>query len=114
MTHRVSCSEILFKQKLQRHLLRVSTYQSTQYFVLMWSDPRGWTASPTMQRTRFVTLRVSRREPGKRVSVRMRCIYVVVCGGKMAALGDTSAPGVNGLIQQFTAITGKFNVLFAL
>ncbi|XP_020499348.2 UBX domain-containing protein 7 isoform X2 [Labrus bergylta] len=36
----------------------------------------------------------------------MRHIYVVVCGGKMAALGDTSAPGVNGLIQQFTAITG--------
>ncbi|KAM6989566.1 UBX domain-containing protein 7 [Tautogolabrus adspersus] len=36
----------------------------------------------------------------------MRQIYVVVCGGKMAALGDTSAPGVNGLIQQFTAITG--------
>nr|XP_057923144.1 UBX domain-containing protein 7 isoform X1 [Doryrhamphus excisus] len=36
----------------------------------------------------------------------MRGIYVVVCGGKMAALGDTSAPGVNGLIQQFTAITG--------
>ncbi|XP_061588272.1 UBX domain-containing protein 7 [Cololabis saira] len=36
----------------------------------------------------------------------MRYIYVVVCGGKMAALGDTSAPGVNGLIQQFTAITG--------
>ncbi|KAM9844750.1 UBX domain-containing protein 7 [Aulostomus maculatus] len=36
----------------------------------------------------------------------MRLIYVVVCGGKMAALGDTSAPGVNGLIQQFTAITG--------
>ncbi|KAM7400640.1 hypothetical protein PAMA_005029 [Pampus argenteus] len=26
----------------------------------------------------------------------------------MAALGDTSAPGVNGLIQQFTAITGHF------
>ncbi|KAM3603655.1 uncharacterized protein V6R79_000202 [Siganus canaliculatus] len=36
----------------------------------------------------------------------MRHIYVVVCGGKMAALGDSSAPGVNGLIQQFTAITG--------
>ncbi|KAL3055167.1 hypothetical protein OYC64_017967 [Pagothenia borchgrevinki] len=36
----------------------------------------------------------------------MRHIYVVVCGGKMAALGNTSAPGVNGLIQQFTAITG--------
>ncbi|XP_031150160.1 UBX domain-containing protein 7 [Sander lucioperca] len=36
----------------------------------------------------------------------MRDIYVVVCGGKMAALGDTSAPGVNGLIQQFTSITG--------
>ncbi|XP_070701828.1 UBX domain-containing protein 7 [Pempheris klunzingeri] len=36
----------------------------------------------------------------------MRHIYVVVCGGKMAALGDTSAPGANGLIQQFTAITG--------
>ncbi|XP_051944041.1 UBX domain-containing protein 7 [Hippocampus zosterae] len=36
----------------------------------------------------------------------MRVIYVVVCGGKMAALGDTSAPGLNGLIQQFTAITG--------
>ncbi|XP_061776369.1 UBX domain-containing protein 7 [Nerophis ophidion] len=36
----------------------------------------------------------------------MRDINVVVCGGKMAALGDTSAPGVNGLIQQFTAITG--------
>ncbi|KAM6918763.1 UBX domain-containing protein 7 [Xenentodon cancila] len=36
----------------------------------------------------------------------MRHIYVVVCGGKMAALGDASAPGVNGLIQQFTAITG--------
>ncbi|XP_056276953.1 UBX domain-containing protein 7 isoform X1 [Pseudoliparis swirei] len=36
----------------------------------------------------------------------MRDIYVVVCGGKMAALGDTSAPEVNGLIQQFTAITG--------
>ncbi|XP_071781226.1 UBX domain-containing protein 7 [Centroberyx gerrardi] len=36
----------------------------------------------------------------------MRSICVVVCGGKMAALGDASAPGVNGLIQQFTAITG--------
>uniref|UniRef100_A0A3P9KUP9 UBX domain protein 7 n=1 Tax=Oryzias latipes TaxID=8090 RepID=A0A3P9KUP9_ORYLA len=36
----------------------------------------------------------------------MRHMCVVVCGGKMAALGDTSAPGVNGLIQQFTAITG--------
>ncbi|XP_072297577.1 UBX domain-containing protein 7 [Eucyclogobius newberryi] len=36
----------------------------------------------------------------------MRHIYVVVCGGKMAALGDNSAPGMNGLIQQFTAITG--------
>ncbi|XP_019959447.1 UBX domain-containing protein 7 [Paralichthys olivaceus] len=36
----------------------------------------------------------------------MRHIYVVVCGGKMAALGDASAPGMNGLIQQFTAITG--------
>ncbi|KAM8838544.1 UBX domain-containing protein 7 isoform 1-T1 [Synchiropus picturatus] len=36
----------------------------------------------------------------------MRQFYVVVCGGKMAALGDTSATGVNGLIQQFTAITG--------
>lgn len=44
---------------------------------------------------------------GKRTGLRMRHIYVVVCGGKMAALGDTSAPGVNGLIQQFTAITGK-------
>lgn len=48
---------------------------------------------------------------GKRTSSRMRHIYVVVCGGKMAALGDTSAPGANGLIQQFTAITGKNNLL---
>ncbi|XP_028833491.1 UBX domain-containing protein 7 [Denticeps clupeoides] len=31
---------------------------------------------------------------------------VVVGGGKMATLGDASAPGLNGLIQQFTAITG--------
>lgn len=37
----------------------------------------------------------------------MRHIFVVVCGGKMAAHGDSSALGVNGLIQQFTAITGK-------
>lgn len=44
----------------------------------------------------------------------MRHIYVVVCGGKMAALGDTSAPGVNGLIQQFTAITGKNSILFGV
>ncbi|XP_077472248.1 UBX domain-containing protein 7 isoform X1 [Stigmatopora argus] len=36
----------------------------------------------------------------------MRDVYVVVCGGKMAALGDTSTLAVNGLIQQFTAITG--------
>ncbi|XP_068605123.1 UBX domain-containing protein 7 [Brachionichthys hirsutus] len=36
----------------------------------------------------------------------MRQVHVVVCGGKMAALGDTSALGVNGLIQQFTSITG--------
>uniref|UniRef100_A0A8C1FXV2 UBX domain-containing protein n=1 Tax=Cyprinus carpio TaxID=7962 RepID=A0A8C1FXV2_CYPCA len=34
------------------------------------------------------------------------CSRVVVSGGKMATLGDASAPGVNGLIQQFTAITG--------
>ncbi|CAB1326048.1 unnamed protein product [Coregonus sp. 'balchen'] len=33
-------------------------------------------------------------------------ICVVVGGGKMAALGDASTPGVNGLIQQFTSITG--------
>lgn len=39
--------------------------------------------------------------------LRTRHIYVVVCGGKMAALGDTTALGVNGLIRQFTAITGK-------
>lgn len=51
------------------------------------------------------------REGGKRTALRMRHIYVVVCGGKMAALGDTSAPGVNGLIQQFTAITGKNSIL---
>lgn len=52
----------------------------------------------------------------KKVNIRMRQIYVVVCGGKMAALGDTSALGVNGLIQQFTAITGKriFSSGFAL
>ncbi|XP_006637961.2 UBX domain-containing protein 7 [Lepisosteus oculatus] len=31
---------------------------------------------------------------------------VVISGGKMAALGDASTPGLNGLIQQFTAITG--------
>lgn len=43
---------------------------------------------------------------GKSV-LRTRHIYVVVCGGKMAALGDTTALGVNGLIRQFTAITGK-------
>lgn len=56
---------------------------------------------------------VSRRaRQGKKGRQRMRHIYVVVCGGKMAALGDTSAPGVNGLIQQFTAITGKNNLLF--
>uniref|UniRef100_H2SJL4 UBX domain protein 7 n=2 Tax=Takifugu rubripes TaxID=31033 RepID=H2SJL4_TAKRU len=42
---------------------------------------------------------------GKSV-LRTRHIYVVVCGGKMAALGDTTALGVNGLIRQFTAITG--------
>lgn len=36
------------------------------------------------------------------------CSRVVVSGGKMATLGDASAPGVNGLIQQFTAITGKY------
>lgn len=28
----------------------------------------------------------------------------------MAALGDASTPGVNGLIQQFTAITGNENI----
>lgn len=49
----------------------------------------------------------ARAAQGKRSAVRMRVIYVVVCGGKMAALGDTTALGVNGLIQQFTAITGK-------
>lgn len=37
------------------------------------------------------------------------CSRVVVSGGKMATLGDASAPGVNGLIQQFTAITGKYS-----
>lgn len=36
---------------------------------------------------------------------------VVVGGGKMATLGDASAPGLNGLIQQFTAITGKYSIL---
>lgn len=51
---------------------------------------------------------------GKITTLRMRLIYVVVCGGKMAALGDTSAPGVNGLIQQFTAITGKNNILISV
>ncbi|TST47711.1 UBX domain-containing protein 7 [Bagarius yarrelli] len=36
----------------------------------------------------------------------MRIVVVVDSGGKMAALGDASGPGLNGLIQQFTAITG--------
>ncbi|MCJ8745324.1 hypothetical protein PDJAM_G00128880 [Pangasius djambal] len=36
----------------------------------------------------------------------MRSAVVVDSGGKMAALGDASGPGLNGLIQQFTAITG--------
>lgn len=31
----------------------------------------------------------------------------------MAALGDTSAPGMNGLIQQFTAITGKNKLILS-
>lgn len=38
----------------------------------------------------------------------MRSAVVVDSGGKMAALGDASGPGLNGLIQQFTAITGKY------
>ncbi|XP_017350668.1 UBX domain-containing protein 7 [Ictalurus punctatus] len=36
----------------------------------------------------------------------MRSAAVVDSGGKMAALGDASGPALNGLIQQFTAITG--------
>lgn len=70
------------------------------------------TTYPTMQRDPVVTPAAPVR--GKRTPLRMRHIYVVVCGGKMAALGDTSAPGANGLIQQFTAITGKNNLLFRL
>lgn len=38
----------------------------------------------------------------------MRSAAVVDSGGKMAALGDASGPALNGLIQQFTAITGKY------
>lgn len=36
----------------------------------------------------------------------MRSAGVVDSGGKMAAVGDAAAPGLNGLIQQFTSITG--------
>ncbi|XP_062844024.1 UBX domain-containing protein 7 [Trichomycterus rosablanca] len=36
----------------------------------------------------------------------MRGAGVVDSGGKMAAVGDAAAPGLNGLIQQFTSITG--------
>ena len=56
----------------------------------------------------------ARAAQGEKSLLRMRHIYVVVCGGKMAALGDTSALGVNGLIQQFTAITGKNNLQFGV
>ncbi|XP_076837733.1 UBX domain-containing protein 7 [Brachyhypopomus gauderio] len=46
----------------------------------------------------------------KRLSSLVSCppayCSVVDSGGKMATLGDASAPGLNGLIQQFTAITG--------
>lgn len=49
----------------------------------------------------------ARAVQGEKSVLRTRHIYVVVCGGKMAALGDTTALGVNGLIRQFTAITGK-------